>query len=690
MPFPSGQRACHPMKRLFLPLLFCTALAHAAPFYEGKPLAHPVIAASQDSGLDIVFLKEAGGVNAYYCECAKAGAKPQRLDQFGHAVIRSVFYAPLDHKPEIPTLLVLFRLDGKQGLRAYRHDHSSGRYVKLTGLQPALDRIVAQTATPNAGQVKTALSKLSPMDYSVARGKSGNADFDAMDHTQGTVVGFFDNQGRPVDAASKDAISYKKTFRKKGALLLTASYTLYGDGGTGELPNYRLWQVGWETAPQQFTGSMQGPSVIYSLAWDDGSVVERGEYANGKRTGIWTRSGMHEGSSKGAYVNGLPDGPWHIEEPKQTEDGVYRAGQREGRWTVINYADQDEVTGFDTYAGGQLNGPSERSMGGKLQARGNYVNGTRQGTWITSDGEGSYLDGLRDGPWTLKLKDGASLRVPFVKGKKHGEATETDASGKLRLREHYAMDVPDGERTRYLPDGTVVYQATLRNGQLDGRERAWDDNKILRLDTQWDNGKKQGMDARYYASGKPERLTVVERGRLAAHLREYAEDGLLINDIHRCTFTEYGRERDDVCDYHRLNFASGQPQYDYQFQFGQRQEGRSWYANGKVMDELLVDRAKDTSVYNTYFESGQLKCTEPRRGHATRTVNGQTYFSYASADRDGDAICYHPNGKVASIRSYRQRIAVDCGKQFDDTGKQISPGPEGCPVPKKVPFIFGE
>lgn len=678
------------MKRLFLPLLFCSALVHAAPFYEGKPLAHPAIAASRDSGADIAFLKEKDGVNGYYCECAAQRPKTLLLDQFGHAVIRSVFYASLDRDANRQTMLVLFRRDGKNGLRAYRHDKSSGKYERLDELQAALDRIAAASASPNAGTVKAALSQLAPRDYSVKRGKSGNADFDAVDHTQGTLVGYYSGDGNPVAAGDKDAISYKKTFRKKGTLFLTASYTLYSDAGAGELPNYRLWRMTWESAPQQFTGSEDGPAIFYSLAWDDGSVVERGQYAQGRREGLWTREGLHEGMEKGRYANGLREGVWHLESPKQVEDGQYRAGKREGRWTVVNYADQDEVTGYDTYAGDQLNGPSERLMKGKVQARGSYVNDTRQGPWIMADEVGSFVDGLRDGPWILNLKDGATLRVSFVKGKKHGEARESDASGKLRLREHYAMDVLDGERTRYLPDGAMVYQATFRAGQLDGRERAWDDNKVLRLDTQWDNGKKQGMDARYYPSGKPERLTVVEGGRLAAHLREYAEDGTLINDIHRCTFTEYGQQRDDVCDYHRLNFANGKPQYDYQFQFGQRQEGRSWYENGQVMDELLVDRANDTSVYNTYFESGQLKCTEPRRGHGKRTVNGQVVLSYASADRDGDAVCYHPNGKVASIRSYRQRIAVDCGKQFDDTGKQISPGPEGCPAPKKVPFVFGE
>ena len=45
-----------------------------------------------------------------------------------------------------------------------------------------------------------------------------------------------------------------------------------------------------------------------------------------------------------------------------------RAGSREFCTApyVVNYADEEEVTGFDTYADGQLNGPHERRMGGKV------------------------------------------------------------------------------------------------------------------------------------------------------------------------------------------------------------------------------------------------------------------------------------------------------------------------------------
>ncbi|KAB8042734.1 toxin-antitoxin system YwqK family antitoxin [Janthinobacterium aquaticum] len=694
------------MKRLCLSLLFASALAHAAPFYTGKPLAHPVIAASQDSGLDLVFIREAAGVALYTCDCSKASVRQQQLDGYGNAVIRAVFYAPLDSAiaPENQTMLVLFRQDGKDGLRAYRHDKNSGKYRYLDGLQPALDRFVAANKNPNAAQAKQALARLAPLDYSVVRGNSGNAHFDAIDHTQGSVVGYFDLQGRSVAAASADAAVYKKAFQKKSELTLTASYTRFGDAtsGAAELPNYRLWQVSWEKTPQRYTGSQEGASVIYSLAWDDGAVIERGQYSGGLREGLWQLKGMHEGMARGRFAKGLREGPWHIEEPRQIEDGSYRAGKREGRWTVTNFADEDEVTGFDTYAGGQLNGPSERSMQGKLLARGSYANGTRQGPWISEEGEGNYVDGLRDGPWKLYKKDGVIENVRFIKGKRQGELTQHDAAGALRLREHYQADMLQGERTRYLGDAgkeVLVYIATFEQGQLQGREQAFDETgneatKVLRMDTLWDKGKKVGLDARYYPDGKPERLAVIGLGQygqqLVTHLREYAEGGLLVNDIHRCYFTEGGSERNDVCDYHRLNFANGKPQYDYRFQFGQRQEGRSWYANGQVQDELLVDRDKDTSVYNTYFENGQLHCTEPRRGHSKRTVNGQTYLSYASADRDGEALCYHPNGKLASRRSYRQRIAVDCGQQFDDTGKQIFPGPEECPAAKKTPFVFGE
>ncbi|MET0266231.1 MAG: hypothetical protein ABW202_11495 [Duganella sp.] len=694
----------HPFSPLFfLPLratLAAAALlttiaiapAYGAAFYDGKPLAHPVVKRSQDSGADIAFIKEAGGVAGYYCACQDGDGKQRQLDQFGKAEVRSVFYAPLDRNPEVETLLVLLRRDGKPAVRAYRYYAPANDYRYLKDLQPALDRIAQAGNAVNASQIKAALSQLAPLDYSVSRGKSGNPDFDAIDHTAGTLVGYYDLQGKPVAANSKSAMTYKKTFRQQGRRFLTASYTQDSDVA-GELPNYRLWQVTWESAPQEFSGSEHGPAVIYSRAIGDGSVIERGEYVNGQRHGLWQRKGMREGEARGKYVNGLQEGPWHFADARSEEDGEYRAGQRQGRWTMITFNGEEQVTSFDTYQNDQLHGPHESRVNGVVRTRGNFVNSQQQGPWITEDGEGAYVDGLRNGPWKLIRKDSdttTTINVNYVKGKKHGEATERDASGALRLREHYQMDVLEGERIRYAASGAVVYTATMRQGQLHGRERAYDDSgKILRMDTQWNMGKKQGLDARYYPNGKPERLAEIDR-QLVTHLRVYAENGQLIDDIRRCYFTEAGSERNDVCDVHRGYNTDGSLNYDVLFQFGARQEGREWYPNGKLKRQLLVDREADTSVLTTYHDNGQLQCTEPRSGHRKRTVNGQALLDYSDGKRDGERICYHPNGKVASIRVYKKGPPVDCGKEFDASGKQTFPGPEGCPPPKKYHFNFSE
>lgn len=668
------------------------APVQGAAFYDGKPLAHPVVKGSQDSGADIAFIKEAGGVAAYYCACQQGDSKQRTLDQFGKADVRSVFYAQLDRDPERYTLMVLLRRDGKPVVRAYRYQETTRQYVYLKDLQPALDRIAQAGNAVNASQVKAALSQLAPFDYSVSRGKSGNPDFDAIDHTQGTLVGYYDLRGKPVAASSKSAMTYKKTFRQQGRRFLTASYTQDSDVA-GELPNYRLWQVTWEGAPQEFSGTEHGPAVIYSRALDDGSVIERGEYVNGKRHGLWLRKGVREGEVRGKYVNGLPEGPWHFADARSTEDGEYRAGKRQGRWTMTRFDGDQQITSFDTYDNDQLNGPHESRVNGVVRTRGNFVNGQQQGPWITEDGQGAYVDGLRDGPWKLIRKDSdttTTVTVNYVKGKKHGEVTERDPSGALRLREHYQMDVLEGARTRYAANGALVYSATMRNGQLHGQERSYEDSgKILRADTWWDMGKKQGLDARYYPNGKPERLAEIDR-QLITHLRVYAENGQLVDEVRRCYFNESGMERSDICGTRRMYHADGSPSYDYAFQFGERQQGREWYANGQVKQELLVDRARDTSVLNTWFDNGQLQCTEPRSGHRKRTVNGQELISYGSAGRDGERICYHRNGKVASTRGYKKGRALDCGKEFDDSGKQTSPGPEGCPPPKKYHFNFSE
>ncbi len=104
---------------------------------------------------------------------------------------------------------------------------------------------------------------------------------------------------------------------------------------------------------------------------------------------------------------------------------------------------------------------------------------------------------------------------------------------------------------------------------------------------------------------------------------------------------------------------------------------------GKTLAHPAIAASQDSAAEIAFIK-------EQDGVNGKRTVNGQLVLSYGAASRDGDSICYHPNGKMSSIRRCSKRLALDCGKQFDEAGQQTFPGPEGCPVVKKVPFIFGE
>ena len=74
---------------LLLLLLGCSvsAGALAEPFYSAKPLAHPVIKNSQESGATLAFIREAEGVVGYSCLCDSPDGVPHVLDRYGDCLL---------------------------------------------------------------------------------------------------------------------------------------------------------------------------------------------------------------------------------------------------------------------------------------------------------------------------------------------------------------------------------------------------------------------------------------------------------------------------------------------------------------------------------------------------------------------------------------------------------------------------
>lgn len=380
------------------------APAQAAPrFYAGQPMATATAIERRDGGVVLAFLRENGEVNGYYCQCNEGSEKRMNLDQYGKASIEAVFQLDLDSEGE--TTLVLSRSANAYGLHAYRYERSGGRMFKVATLQPALDAIVRGAKTMDEARVRAALARLQLIDYSIAYAPSGVAEFDAIEHAHGTLVGYFNIDGEllPGKPADAPAFAYKKTYQEKDGHALTVTYLL-GKGWQGSrAPSYHVKWITWETQPQRFAASQDGLFIEYDVNCCVGSVFARGLYAQGKRTGVWHFEEPDTIRSFGAFVDDKAEGPWTYESGDETTTGMMQRGQRTGRWEVSpgvdewRAADMHSFTGYDTFVKDRLNGPSERRIDGVVQWQGNYVNGKKQGQWVEPGGGGLYVDDVKQG-----------------------------------------------------------------------------------------------------------------------------------------------------------------------------------------------------------------------------------------------------------------------------------------------------
>lgn len=207
----------------------------------------------------------------------------------GHEIPRpagTVAQFKVDLDSEGPTTFVLSRVDGIYGLQAWRYSRALDSMSKVTELQAALDAIVADKKTINEAQVRAALASLQLIDYSVVYHRSGNPQFDTIDHAQGKLVGYFNAEGQPVrQSRGQPAFAYKKTFQEKDGHFLTVTYVL-GFGWQGApAPSYHLRFINWETEPSRFSGSQDGPGVEYDTSCCAGELQARPVYRHGQRIG---------------------------------------------------------------------------------------------------------------------------------------------------------------------------------------------------------------------------------------------------------------------------------------------------------------------------------------------------------------------------------------------------------------------
>ncbi|MEO8646835.1 hypothetical protein [Pseudomonas sp.] len=655
----------------------CLGTAQATPFYEGKPLAHPVIDSLQDSQATLAFIKETKGVTGYYCLCQNPDRQPQALDTYGDASIEAVFNTALDN--EHTTMLVLFKVKNRYGIRAYRFSDSPQVYVRLTRLQPALDRIAKDQKNLNAVMVRKALAKLSPFDYRIDYEESGITEFDQIDHTAGTLVSYFDDQKKPVpdDPASDSISTYKKTFQKKDGRFLTVTYwrgadKAVRDYGDRTAYNYQIYSIAWETGPAQYDATRDG----YAVTFSSGLVRSIGQYKNNLRTGEWTFQKGWENRSSGAYADGKRQGRWSVWTPEELQVGNYENDLREGRWrTSPPEDDEPESYGFVTYLHDQRQGPSERRSNGVVIERGDYQNDKRQGAWLTEAGEGAYENGLQSGPWILRTKEGHTQRVNFIDGKKEGELRDADASGTLTLEEHYKANVLAGAREGYAANGKPTFREQYENGKPDGPAQHFSaDGSRLIKEMTWRDGVLDGPYRDYLDDGTLASEGAYADGKFVGTWMDRDAKGAVALETTSCSFDENG-PKIGLCGKFRV-FKQGKLQSESEYLYGHRQNYVEYNVEtGKKTQELIIGKDDQVTVNNYGSDGGW--CTLAKKGFRLMTINQQPVKDYDGAELYGEQLCFYPNGVVSS-RYFFDRGFLGCTVNYDETGKEI---PERCAPP---------
>lgn len=521
-------------------LLALGALApvQAAPrFYTGQPMATATAIERRDGGVVLAFLRENGEVNGYYCQCNEGSEKRMNLDKYGKASIEAVFQLDLDSEGE--TTLVLSRSANAYGLQAYRYERSGGKMFKVTTLQPALDAIVRGATTMDEAQVRAALASLQLIDYSIAYAPTGVAEFDAIEHAHGALVGYFNIDGEllPDEPADAPAFAYKKTFQEKEGHFLTVTYLLGKGWESGRAPSYHVKWITWETQPQRFAASQDGVFIEYDVNCCVGSVFARGLYVQGKRTGVWHFEEPNTIRSSGAFVDDKAEGPWTYASGDETTTGMMQRGQRTGRWEVSpgvaewRAADMHSFTGYDHFVKDRLNGPSERRIDGVLQWQGNYVNGKKQGQWVEPGGGGNYVDDVKQGPWKKATPDGGRQVLTMLDGKPDGKLEQYAADGQLQLVEHYRLGVLEGPMESFYPDGKRRYQGSFADGKRDGAETLfYPDGEVPQFHRNWHKGVLHGVNIEHFQNGKPKQIGAYNMGNKTGRFQSFRDDGQLIEE----------------------------------------------------------------------------------------------------------------------------------------------------------------
>ena len=367
-------------------------------------------------------------------------------------------------------------------------------------------------------------------------------------------------------------------------------------------------------------------------------------------------------SSEGMLRNGKPDGFWK----SYYEDGTLKS---EGTRTMFEL---DSIWNFYT-ADGNL----EKSI--------TYRDGKKNGF---SYGYKFYYN---DDSVRVYYLDSKEL---FLNGSREGNSFYYSKAGYLQYVYKYVGDKRDGEGYEFDRDSTVISIITYRRGYLVQTQ------KINRTD---DNGQKQGRWVEFYPSGAKKTETQYYNGKVNGVQRNFDQSGRLVAEQRYVDGKPFTVENDttleetEIAEYKKTYYDNGRVRTEGSFlhnlpigihkeydESGKLVKSREYTSESVLVGEGLFDEnGKRTGKWRLY--DGYWDYFYAEGSYRKGMMTGQWSYFYSSGNPEmqgdyeedkpvGEWTWLYPNGVKRRMENYYDGLLDGAYEEYDSVGNLLVKG----------------
>lgn len=327
------------------------------------------------------------------------------------------------------------------------------------------------------------------------------------------------------------------SFFKKG-VKENESYTYWPDGTLNEISKYKKgvlvsfeqFDKAGKSIQKSDLDNGNGELVVKHL---NGKVKSKGTYLSGNLNGEFlvtdSKGNILE---KDYYILGELNKEKEYYNPLGTKiDGLtYIGGLAEGIGSVYN--NKGLVESEITYIESKREGLGTYYINGKLNLRGNYAEGEKNGDFVTYDFDGKtpgaklvyengilvgYASPLSDNSWSpiieIPQDQTVQIKVKYATGQPSFEATvkrglfegtkkEFGKNGKPIAVSNYKSFLNEGPSEEYYEDGKILSSLMYKNNSLNGPAKVYHKNGQVFLSKNYDNNRLNGPYVFYNEKGE--------------------------------------------------------------------------------------------------------------------------------------------------------------------------------------------